>query len=219
MNSRVDICGSFVIFLYFIPLLKLNVGTNFRTVSIIEIIKGLLRFSIIPLFIINEYTFNIVIELLLLLIITFITILLTISESKSEFLPIKKIFNWILGILGLTIAIFAFRSLYFNIDVALHFIFWKKVFLELLLICHVPYLLFLRIACYYEFIIIQVKIKSNLYSGINGRLKVLYSIIMHCKFNTKKLEIALTKLSRSWFLSIREFNEMFSRAEYEKETT
>jgi hypothetical protein len=188
-------------------------------VSIIEIIKGLLRFSIIPLFIINEYTFNIVIELLLLLIITFITILLTISESKSEFLPIKKIFNWILGILGLTIAIFAFRSLYFNIDVALHFIFWKKVFLELLLICHVPYLLFLRIACYYEFIIIQVKIKSNLYSGINGRLKVLYSIIMHCKFNTKKLEIALTKLSRSWFLSIREFNEMFSRAEYEKETT
>jgi hypothetical protein len=187
-----------------------KVATNYNKVNVIQMSKEILKFSIIPLFIIGEYTFNIFLELFLVLTATIFTLLITVSGSKPEFKKVKSFLNWCLGLMGICVIIYGFRNFFLHISDVQKIIFWKKMLLELLLLCHIPLLLFLQIASYYKNIIIRIKIKSQLLSNTKGKIKVLYILLKNCHFNKNRLEVALNKINRNGIDSYQGLNDILS---------
>ncbi|QPC47366.1 hypothetical protein [Mangrovibacillus cuniculi] len=185
-----------------------KVVTKYNKIDVADMITGLFKFSIVPMFIINEYTFNIGIELILVLVSVFITMLIAVAEYKPEYQAVKTFFNWILVFLGVLIFIFAFKGFFSHVSDAKEVIFWKKITLEFLLISHFPLLVFLQIANYYEQILIRIKIKSKLTNKFIGKIKVLMILFKNCKFNKTKLENALSKVKKNRIVSFQQLDNM-----------
>lgn len=193
-----------------IPMID-KVITNYRNVSILNMLVGLIKFSIIPLFIISEYTFNIYIELILVLIASLLVMLIAVSETRERYKPIKVFLNWCLSILGITIAIFAFKAFYINIDDIFQLLFWKKMFFELLLFLNIPLLLFLQYFAYYEQIITLLKVKKSkiIYSRFYKAITTLI-VFKNCLLSKTKLDNASKKIMTLRINSYRELNDMLS---------
>lgn len=183
-----------------------RVATNYKQINITQMTKGILKFSIIPLFIINEYTFNIFIELFLVLLASFLGILVAVSDTNPKYHQVKKVLNWCLTLIGLYVVIFAFRSFFNSIDDVQEVIFWKKMFLELLLVCHIPLLILIQIASYYEQIMIRLKIKTQLARNIKGRIMIYLILLKNCHLNKIYLDKALEKVGNNRIGSFRELN-------------
>jgi hypothetical protein len=171
-----------------------RVASLYNKIEIKQIVKEIVKFSIIPLFIINEYTFNIFLELLIILIVTLLSLLIAVSETNPKYNQVKKFFNWCLAIIGLYIIIFAFMIFLNNIDDLQQTIFWKKMFLELLLLCHIPLLILVHKNGYFEQILIPLKIRSRLGLSLKGRVLIFLILLKNCHFNRSKLEQALKKV-------------------------
>ncbi|WP_404347491.1 hypothetical protein LG311_17850 [Sutcliffiella horikoshii] len=161
--------------------------TQYNSMKISSMINGMLKFSIIPLFIINEYTFNIFVELLLVLAATVFTIFIAFTDTKPEYKKAKKIFNWILAYIMLLVVLFAFKEFINNFDDIQEIVFWKKMFLELLLLSHIPLLLLLQILSYYENILIRIRIKSKIGKNVRERIIILTIVFKNCQFSKRKL--------------------------------
>lgn len=69
-----------------------------------------LKFIVLVEFIINSFTFNIIVELIMLPAIVFIFMLDTVAGTKAEFLSLKKVTTWIITFLGLAIFWFIFKE-------------------------------------------------------------------------------------------------------------
>ncbi|MEG1009276.1 MAG: hypothetical protein RSF67_05630, partial [Clostridia bacterium] len=68
-----------------------------------NVLRDNIKFIIVLEFILSTFTFNIYIELLLIPLIFFLTIIDEISKSKEEYKDIKKILDYLLGIIGIVI--------------------------------------------------------------------------------------------------------------------
>jgi hypothetical protein len=62
-------------------------------------------------FIVNLYSFSLIVELVLVPIVTFIGIMSAVAESKPETMRLKILFNSVLSIFGLGLLVFTFREL------------------------------------------------------------------------------------------------------------
>lgn len=207
----IDLIKDYIKLLIFalIPMI-FKVATNYKEVTISEIPKDILKFSIIPLFVINEYTFNIFLELIIVLLSTLLALLLAVSGSKPEWQTVNRFFNWCLVILGVYIVVFAFRSFIGNLDDIQSTLFWKKMFLELLLLCHIPLLIFIQLSVYYENIVVLLKIKTGLADTIKGRIKVFFILFKNCRTDKIKLEEALQKLRRTTIHSYSDLESLLN---------
>lgn len=174
-----------------------KVGVEYKKINVKELILSTLKLSMIPLFIISEYTFNIYIELVLILIASLLTLMVAVAETKPEFEPVRKLFNWLLAIIGFCVIVFAFTSFIGNLSDIKEVIFWKKMLLELLLLCHIPLLIFLQFTLYYEHVMVHVKIRTELAKSLKGRTKIYFLIFKNCRINKVKLEVALQKVKRN----------------------
>lgn len=65
------------------------------------------RLIVVLEFILNLYTFNLLIESLLLPIITFLVAMVTIAGTKSEFRPAKKLLSTVVSVIGFSFLIYA----------------------------------------------------------------------------------------------------------------
>ncbi|CAM3870335.1 hypothetical protein [Mesobacillus thioparans] len=187
----------------------IKVSTNYKSVNVFEMAFGLVKFSIVPIFIINEYTFNLFVELLLVFVVTILVSMVAIAEIKPEYQSVKNPLNWVLGIIFLLVVVFAFRNFILNINDIKNLIFWEKMFLELLLLLHLPLLLFLQIAMYYEQIYIRVKFKTQLGKNINSKLSIVWVLFRNCHFNVNKLEKAFNQMARNRVQSLQELEDIF----------
>ncbi|MCM3685850.1 hypothetical protein [Mesobacillus subterraneus] len=186
-----------------------KVSSKYKSVNVFEMAFGLVKFSIVPIFIINEYTFNLFVELILVFVVTMLVLLVTFAEIKPEYRSVKNPLNWVLGIIFLLVVVFAFRNFFVNIDDVKSIVFWEKMFLELLLLLHLPLLLFLQIAMYYEQIFIRVKFKSQLGKNIKSKFSIVWVLFRNCHFNVNNLEKAVNQVTRNRVQSLQELEDIF----------
>ncbi|TFD93644.1 hypothetical protein [Jeotgalibacillus sp. R-1-5s-1] len=183
-----------------------RVATKFDQIEITQIAKGIIKFSIIPLFIINEYTFNIILELIIILIIFVLNMLIAISDNNPNFNLIKKILNWILAFIVISVIVFSFNLFFNNINDIMQSIFWKKMFLELLLLFYVPLLIVVRELTYYEKILIHIKIRNRLGNKFKERISIFLILLKNCHFSKSKLDKALKKVKINKVGSYKDLN-------------
>ena len=97
------------------------IGTGFKTLlrhkensskdAIKNTLKENLRLAIIIEFVINFYTFNFWIELVLLPILVFISLMATSELLGERFKPVANVFNWVLAICGFSMLFFSLSEL------------------------------------------------------------------------------------------------------------
>jgi hypothetical protein len=75
-----------------------------------DIILDNIKFAALVEFFISSFTFNIIIELALIPIMTFIVLIETFTETKKEYAPVKKLFSGLIIIFGLVIIAFTIRN-------------------------------------------------------------------------------------------------------------
>ncbi len=75
-----------------------------------NIISENLKLLLVLVFIINFYTFHLLVELILVPLILFIVMMNAVAESKDEYMPIKKLTDFIMVTWGIFIAVFAIAS-------------------------------------------------------------------------------------------------------------
>ena len=73
-----------------------------------------LKLVVLLEFIINLYVFNLAIEIILIPILFIIVVLLAYAESKKEYVDVKKVLDYILGIIGICFIIFALSNIFMN---------------------------------------------------------------------------------------------------------
>lgn len=192
-----------------IPMIVL-VLTKYDELEVIQMIKEIIKLSIIPMYLIGEYTFSFVWEILLVFFVTTLTVIVAIGDTKPELNILKKFANSCLVIIGLFIIIFAFRNFSQNINDIYQLVFWKKMFLGLLVLFHLPLLLILQISRYYHEIIQQLKFKNTLVGSFFGTLKVIFIIFRKCYWNKNKLKSAFREVQRHRVETFNKLNDLLS---------
>lgn len=79
-----------------------------------KILFDTLKLTIILEFIANLYAFGFWIEMLLMPLLFLIVAINAYSGIKTEYEPTKKLTNWILAVLGISMLLFAFSQILFN---------------------------------------------------------------------------------------------------------
>ena len=97
-------------FTTFINLNKSLHDDNYFKNTILDNIK----FILIIEFIVNLYTFNLTVEMILVPLVSLIVMLNVLAESKSEYKKFNKFLNFLLGVFGLCLLIFTFREIILN---------------------------------------------------------------------------------------------------------
>ncbi|MEX1014356.1 MAG: hypothetical protein WDZ80_04315 [Candidatus Paceibacterota bacterium] len=75
-----------------------------------KIVSDNLKLVLVLIFIINFYTFHLLIELVLVPLIFIIVMMNAVAELKDEYLPVKKLTDFIMAAWGIFIAVFAIIS-------------------------------------------------------------------------------------------------------------
>jgi len=146
---------------------------NFRIMIVIELI-------------VNLYTFSFIIEMIIIPIISFFVIFAVFSESKREYLPVKKLTNFIIGIFGIVVLIYSIINLISDFQSVWTFDNLKAFLLPiLLLIMYMPFLYLLTIYMVYELMFIRLDIVLNKDRAINRYAKK--KILALCNINLMRL--------------------------------
>lgn len=80
----------------------------------ITILKDNLKIILVLEFILTLYTFNLITEIILVPILVFIGAMSVVSELKKEYLPVKKLFDFILSIIGIFFIVFAIGKVFID---------------------------------------------------------------------------------------------------------
>jgi len=182
---------------------KSYIVNNIKIITIIE-------------FIISNFTFNIVIELILIPFITFIILLDIVAEKKEENKIAHKFFSGVFSLMGLVILICSLSQAintynqYSNIDLLISFLipFIYSIFFVIVTYFFILYseynMLFIRLNNYYK---LSYKQKKEILKKIN------FSIIKMKYFNSN----CLYKLYRD--VSEEEFNKILEEIKFCKKNS
>lgn len=171
------------IFMALYPLIS-RISSKYIDVNIKQLVVESFKLSIIPLFIINEYTLSIWAELAIVPILALIGGLIAVAERDLKYLQVKKLMNFILMIFGFIFIIAAIRGFISSIHDTTKIEFWEKMFIDIIgILLHAPLLFLLQYMCLYEHIIIRTNIKKR-----SMKIIALAVIFLECKFNKKTLQ-------------------------------
>jgi hypothetical protein len=155
-----------------------KVSTNIK-----EIVSDIVKFSIIPMFIINEYTFSLPVEVILLPAIVLFTLLIVVADTDEKNNQIKRISEIVLSIIGLGIVFYAFRSFIINFKDIKQASFWESMFCEVFFVfLHLPLLIITTFFIIYEEIIIRTRFDSK-----KAKAKAIVYLILICNVSKLKL--------------------------------
>jgi len=151
-----------------------------------NVLRDNIKFIIVLEFILSTFTFNIYIELLLIPLIFFLTIIDEISKSKEEYKGIKKIVDYLLGIIGIIIlckTFFIGISSYKNLNFSETFISFCIPIVYLILV--IPYEFLLELYSKYENVFCRMKFMDVQERKLHR--KHIFKVIMSCKFSIRKI--------------------------------
>ncbi|WP_456290036.1 hypothetical protein M1D70_12895 [Paenibacillus sp. AK002] len=178
-----DLIKDYIIWICFAlcPLIwKVTTINNF---DILNLIRESFKFSIIPIFLINEYTLALWAELIILPATVLITLLIVFIENDPSVKILKKPLNIILSIIGGVIFFMALRGFILNIDDISKYTFWEKLFLNIVgILLHLPLLVCLKRLIIYDQIINRTAIKTK-----RKKIIAFMIIFIHLSLKIEKL--------------------------------
>ncbi|WP_339303442.1 hypothetical protein [Paenibacillus sp. FSL R5-0519] len=171
------------IFLSLYPLI-FKISTKYMELSIRSIIKETFKLSIVPIFIINEYTLSLWVEIIIVPILFIIVGILAVTEAEGKYNLIRKLLNSIMVFIGLIFVITATIGLTNNYEDANSLDFWQKMFFDIIgIMLHLPLLFLLRYMCFYE----QILVRTN-FGKRSQKLGALLLIFNKYRFDTDSLK-------------------------------
>ncbi|WP_214628994.1 hypothetical protein [Paenibacillus agaridevorans] len=171
------------IFMALYPLI-FRISSKYVDMNVNHLIVESFKFSIIPLFIINEYTLSIWAELVIVPLIALIGGLMAVAEKDEKYLQVKMLMNFMLMIFGFIFIIAAIRGFISSIYDTTKIEFWEKMFIDIIgILLHTPLLFLLQYMCFYEHIIIRTNIKKR-----SMKIIALVVVFLECRFNKKTLQ-------------------------------
>jgi len=173
------------------------------SVTTFGIMSGLFKFSIIPLFIINEYTLSLWAELILVPLSVLFTGMLFFSKRDPKYSAVNKLSNYILIILGAVVIFFAIEGFISSISDFRQVTFWHKMLIEIIgVLIHFPILFFNQMFSRYEQIIIRTRISKDL-----NKILAAFLIYKYCGFNKNQLQILQRKIGFHRINTVDELRE------------
>ncbi|NAY91405.1 hypothetical protein GTQ34_05685 [Muricauda sp. JGD-17] len=184
----------------FITLLNLNKAleeNDFFRRTVIDSFKFIVLFQ----FLVNVYSFNLVMEFILFPILAIIVVLDSLAEVKEEYRPIKKLTGTVLSLFGIFILIYAIYQV--SVDFR-DFSTWKTlkafVFPVILTIGYIPFTYFLALLMKYENVFLRVGFRFK--KDRKQFRSIKRKIILTCHISLSKLN----KLS-----NINSFNHILKK--------
>lgn len=173
-----------ILFLY--PSIN-TVYSKHSTLSIDDFVKSSLSLNIIFIFLVNQYTFPLWFELILVPILFFLGVMSEFSKNKVEYSVANKFSNYLIVCFGVAMILNVVVQFILNIDDLTTLIFWKSFAIELYVLLHLPLLYFVKYYGYYEKFKIQFSIKS--YYQLSGYKIHFFTlkILLKSKFNVVSL--------------------------------
>lgn len=185
-----------------------QVSTKYTTVNIKKVFIETFKFSVIPLFIINEYTLSIWLELIMVPMIFLIGGMLVIADMDEKYKQVKTFLNYLLIIIGIVMIIAAFKGFLANFFDTSKIEFWQKMFMDFIgITLHIP-LLFL---IYYINIYEQILVKTNI-TNIFRKILAYVTIFKICKFSKQNLLKHLENYNLRQVNTIRELSDILKRS-------
>ena len=145
-----------------IPIIA-RVIENSKTITVKQIITDTIKFSIIPLFIINSYTMNLIAELLIIPLAFICSGCLVMCDYKNVSPYVKKVFNSGLIIISIMMIYYGFKGFFININDVREIEFWKSVAIDIVCILGViPLIFYFRWYVLYEQVGLHIGIRNKL---------------------------------------------------------
>ena len=158
-----------------------------------NIFKETFKLSIIPMFIINEYTLSLWAELFIVPIFALIGGLMVVTNREEKYLRVRKLLNYISAILGAIYIYVGFKEFSNNFSDASKIDFWEKMFIEIIgIVLHIPLLFVLQYICIYDQIILRTKIKKR-----SQKLHAICIIFLEHKFKKQEL-LGILRSNKLW---------------------
>lgn len=145
-----------------------------------------IKFNVLVEFLTGTFTFSLLTELIIQPIITFLTILQVVSDTKEEYKTVSKLLNWIISILGFVIIGFTIKTAineYKQVDSTQTIIsFCIPLFLSLL---YLPFAYGFAVCAKYEIMFMRMGLKEPQ----NKKIKLIHrwKVISTCKLSYKKI--------------------------------
>lgn len=152
-------------------------------------------------FIINLYSFSLIVELFLIPIVTFIAMMVTFVEINEEYAQVKKILYFVSGIIGIYLLLFAFSNIISNFSSFAN-INNLRVFLlpPALTFAFLPFIYFFALLMAYENVFIHLRFGPNKNKKLIRTTK--QKIFKTCYFNLRKLN----KFSKKHAIYLKNIN-------------
>lgn len=141
-------------------------------------------------FIINSYTFPLVIELVLFPIIVMIAMLEVVSSKDVKYITVNKLMNTLLIIIGFIILSNAIYNIYIHLDEFGNYFTLKKFLLPIILtILYAPFLYLVLVISNYEQLFLRLNIGEKINIKVTRYAK--RKLLCYCKLNLRRQRIAL----------------------------
>lgn len=168
-------------------IMVINVGSERQDVEYFkQIFFNNLKLILVIEFILNTYTFGLLVEVILLPTLIFLYMLHAVAGDNKETQPVKQLLDIVLAIIGFVFAGFAFRGVlsdFYNLTTVDNL---KVFFLPILLsIFYIPFLYFFALFVAYELLFVNIDIwlaRDKALAKFTKR-----RILLFCRLNLRKL--------------------------------
>jgi hypothetical protein len=151
-----------------------------------KILKDNLKVILILEFILALYTFNLLAEIILVPILVFVGVMSAFAGTKKEYLPVKKLFDYILSFIGIFFIIFALGKVFSDLqNIATSDNLRTFILPPLFTLGFIPFVYFFALIMAYETLFVRIKIFNKDNDDLAKFTK--RKIFKFCHLNLRKL--------------------------------
>lgn len=171
-------------------------GFSFKIIG--KVLFQSFTISTIISFLTSQYTFSLIAELILVPLVLFITILIAVADTNSNYSKVSKLFNFILLLLAITMLVHSIFELILNLKDLDSLEFWIDFFSDFIFwILNIPILIFWQYINQLDFLLSFLDIKKNVFSFFIYLFKIRLLYIRNRK-HLKTVDLSnILKLTRS----------------------
>jgi hypothetical protein len=155
----------------------------------LNILRNTISVTVFIEFLLNIYTFSIIVEIVVIVIVIFLSMMISFTEvfpDKDKNGQVSKLMKGINTYIGLNIFIFLILEVLNNLDSLLTLDTLKSFILPIIFtVMFIPYLYYLLIRVSYE----QLNVSIRLNKATNRKIKLYFRVKMYlkCRFSRKKI--------------------------------
>ena len=166
-----------------------TIDNRYQDKYLTTLLKSTFEVTLIVEFLVNTYTFSVITEIILIIILSFVNLMITYIKSTTNVYDndlLYKLLNIINVFIGLIIGIFTLKKLWINSTDVLNTDTLKTFFLPIVFtIIYLPFFYFLLIQVLYEELFVLTKLNKKTSKKIIVYFKI--KAFMSCKFDRNKI--------------------------------